>query len=62
LWRAAQVTPAEDLGKLSQYAGAYSSATIDKATKLQQLLWEKYDRIRHLEQSLENEKQGIVQQ
>jgi len=62
LWKDAHVTPAKDLRKLSQYARAYAAATIDKAIEVQQPLREKYDRIRHLKENLENENQGIVQQ
>lgn len=32
LWKGAQTTPNEELKGLSQFAGAYASATIDRAT------------------------------
>jgi len=32
LWKGAQTTPNEELKRLSQFAGAYASATIDRAT------------------------------
>jgi len=55
LWKDTQVTPAKDLGRLSQYAGAYASATIDKALEVQHILREKDEKIRQLEKSLESE-------
>lgn len=33
--------PSKDLTKLSQYAGAYSTATIDKASEVTQLIKQK---------------------
>lgn len=62
LWKDAQVTLAKDLGRLSQYGGAYVSAKIGKAKEVKQLRREKDGRIRNLEENLENEKQGIIQQ
>ena len=42
VWKNTKVNPSEDLTKLSQYAGAYSAATIDKSTEVTQLLKQKY--------------------
>ena len=36
-----EFNPSEDLTKLSQYAGAYSVTTIDKASEVSNLLKEK---------------------
>jgi len=36
-----EFSPSNDLTKLSQYAGAYSAATMDKATEVSSLLKEK---------------------
>ena len=38
LWQDPTTDPTENLTKLSQIAGAYASATIDKASEVQQLL------------------------
>jgi len=38
VYKSAEVNPSEDLTKLSQYAGAYSAATIDKASEVTQLM------------------------
>jgi len=45
--------PTENLTKLSQIAGAYASATIDKASEVQQLLKEQEDQIQLLQQQLQ---------
>jgi len=49
LWKDPNSNPTENLTKLSQIAGAYASATIDKASEVQQLLKEQEDQI-HLPQ------------
>ena len=41
VYKYAEVNPSEDLTKLSQYAGAYSAATIDKASEFSQLVKQK---------------------
>lgn len=41
LWRDLTTDPTENLTKLSQIAGAYASATIDKASEVQLLLKER---------------------
>ena len=53
LWRDATTDPTENLTKFSQIAGAYASATIDKASEVQQLLKEKEDLIQVLQQQLQ---------
>jgi len=45
IWKYDQATPADNLGRLSQFVGAYSSATNYKTSEVQQLLREKYERI-----------------
>ena len=41
VWKNTEVNPSEDLTKLSQYAGAYSVATIDKAAEFNQMIKQK---------------------
>lgn len=55
-------TPTQEMGRLTQFTGAYASTTMDKATEVQQPMKEKQDKIVHLEQSFEIEKQKIVNQ
>lgn len=50
LWKYPTTNPSENLTRLSRIAGAYASATIDKAIEVQSLLKEKEDRILFLEQ------------
>ena len=56
-----EVNPSEDLTKLSQYAGAYSAATIDKATKVTQMIKQKYLQIALLEEKTIGDQQRILQ-
>ena len=44
--------PSDDLTKLSQYAGAYSAATMDKASEVSNLLKEKDQAIASLQTQL----------
>jgi len=53
LWRDPTTDPTENLTKLSQIAGAYASATIDKASEVQQLLKDREEQIQILQQQLE---------
>ena len=41
VWKNTEVNPSEDLTKLSQYAGVYSAATIDKASEVTQMMKQK---------------------
>ena len=41
VYKNAEVDPSEDLTKLSQYTGAYSAATIDKASEVIQMMKQK---------------------
>lgn len=54
LWKDPNNNPTENLTKLSQIAGAYASATIDKASEVQQLLKEQEDQIQRLQQQLQH--------
>ena len=53
LWQDPTTDPTENLTKLSQITGAYASATIDKASKVRQLLNEKEDQVQVLQQQLQ---------
>lgn len=50
IWKDSKVNPSEDLTKLSQFAGAYTASTIDKATEVNQLIKEKDKKINQLEE------------
>jgi len=45
VWRDIPFNPAENLTRLSQFMGAYATATMDKATEVSTLLREKEERI-----------------
>lgn len=49
------------ISKLSQYTSAYSAATIDKASKVSQLMKQKYLQIAMLEEQATGNQQNIVQ-
>ena len=53
--------PSDDLTKLSQYAGAYSAATIDKASEVTNLLKEKDQAISLLQMQLSEAQQKAQQ-
>jgi len=46
IWKDSEVNPSEDLTKLSQFAGAYTAAMIDKGTAVNQLIKEKEQNIK----------------
>ena len=52
LWKDSLVDPTKHLTKLSQYAGEYATATIDKATEVRVLLKQKEARVLELERLL----------
>ena len=55
-WKNTEVNPSEDLTKLSQYVGAYSAVTIDKASEIAQMMKQKEVQIVMLEeQATENQ-------
>ena len=60
LWKE-EFNPCEDLTKLSQYAGAYSAATIDKASDVSNLLKEKDQTIVSLQSQVSERQQKIEQ-
>jgi len=60
VWRE-EVNHSEDLTKLSQYARAYSTTTMDKASKVSNLLKEKDQTILSLEAQVSERKQRIEQ-
>ena len=47
------------LNRLSQFAGAYANATIDKAVEVESLILEKAHKIAQLEQAFSDEKKRI---
>ena len=55
------MNPSEDLTKLSQYAGAYSAATIYKAAEVSQLMTQKDLHISLLEEQANKNQQKISQ-
>lgn len=54
--------PSDNLTKLSQYIGSYASSTIDNAVEVKQLVTEKVERIKQLEQQLSEERQNVYHQ
>lgn len=62
VWKDIPSNPAENLTKLSQFTGAYATATMDKATKVFVFLMEREERIAHLKQQLEIEKANVNKQ
>ena len=56
-----EFNPSEDLTKLSQYARAYSAATMDKASKVSNLLKEKDQTIVSLQAQVSERQQRIEQ-
>lgn len=61
IWKYSEVNPSKDLTRLSQFAGTYTAATIDKATEVNQLIKEKDQKINHLEEQLIVQKQKSEQ-
>ena len=61
VWKDSEVNPLKDLTKLSQYAGAYTAATIDKASEVSHLMKEKYQKISLLEEKETTDQQRITQ-
>ena len=56
IWKDTPIDPSKNITKLSQFAGAYATATIDKETEFWLLLKEKEERVQLLEQKLEQER------
>ena len=61
VWKNAEVNPSDDLTKLSQYAGAYSATTIDKASEVTQMMKQKELQIAMLEEQATEKSQKIIQ-
>jgi len=61
VYKNVEVNPSEDLTKLSQYAGAYSAATIDKASEVTQLMKQNDVQIAMLEEQVTENQQKIIQ-
>jgi len=49
VWKGSLATSTKELRRLTQFMGDYSSTTMDKSTKVKQLLKEKEDKIMQLE-------------
>jgi len=62
IWKDIPSSPTENLTKLSQFVGAYATATIDKSTKVSIFLREREERIARLEQQFEIEKTIVNKQ
>ena len=62
VWKDYQANSYDELAKISQYAGAYATTTIFKATKVKQLVKEKYEKILQLEQKLLNSRHAMEQE
>ena len=60
LWKE-EFYPSDDLTKLSQYVGAYSAVTIDKASEVSNLIKEKDQEIFSLQSQLSEARQKIEQ-
>ena len=56
VWKNSPMDPFENVTRMSQFAGAYATTTIDKVIEVQMLLKEKEQNILLLEQQLEQEK------
>ena len=61
VYKNTEVNPFEDLTKLSQYAGAYSAATVDKAVEVSQMMVQKDLHIALLEEQANENQQKIAQ-
>jgi len=62
VWKDTPMDPLDNSTKLSQFACAYASATIDKAVEVKQLVREKEEKIQQLEQQLVEERQSVEHQ
>ena len=60
-YKNAEVDPSKDLTKLSQYASAYSVATIDKASEVSQLVKQKDIQIAIFEEQVAGDQQKLIQ-
>ena len=53
--------PIENLTRLSQFAGAYTTTMMDKVAEVSILVQEKYDKIMQLQQQLDEERSSLNQ-
>ena len=60
VWKNTEVNPSEDLTKFSQYVGAYSEATIDKASEVVEMMKQKDLQIAMLEEQATENQQNIM--
>jgi len=58
VWKA-EVSPSKNLTKLSQYVGAYTTSTMEKALEISQLISKKDQRITQIEVQSAEEQQRI---
>ena len=61
VWKDTPSNPIENLTRLSQFAGAYTTATIDKAIEVSILIQEKDVKIMELQQQLDEEIKSLNQ-
>ena len=61
VWKNNEVNPSEDLTRLSQYVGAYSAATIEKASEVTQIMKQKDLYIAILEEQATKNQKNIMQ-
>ena len=59
VWKDTPSNPIENLTRLSQFIGAYTTATIDKATKVSILIQEKDVKIMELQHQLDEERKSL---
>ena len=62
VWKDSLANPTKYLTKLSQFFGAYATATIDKAEEVKLLLKQKEDKFQELEKLLEQENFNSIKQ
>lgn len=60
VWRDISMDPSNNLTKLSQYAGAYATAMIDKATNVQLLLKERKKELNYLNNNLSKKGKALI--
>ena len=59
VWKDSLANPTKYLTKLSQFVGAYATATIEKAEEVELLLKQKEEKVQELERLLEQEKLNV---
>ena len=61
VWKDTPSNPIENLTRLSQFAGAYTTMTIDKATEVSILIQEKDVKIMELQKQIDEERKSSNQ-